>query len=386
MSDQVANYIRNCEICMEFSGNQSKPPMTTHQIPQYPFQRVNIDLGEIKTGDKKLTLMVTADSYSDFVEVDFLNDTKTRTIVTACKRNFARHGSPEVVVTDNGPQFDNNEWTSFACKWDFVHVTSSPYHAQGNVLQQHRNTPNAIGSSPNQRLYSRNTRSVVPVITNRLKPPKAPQVEENIRHKRAVTKVSYNKNEKKLPNLSVGADVLVQRRPDLGSTWEKAVLLRRLEDQSYEVQTKDGAVYRRSAVHVKPGKQVQLDEQVELRRQRRLNQEREEKLHQEQQQQVNKASFTRSNMVNKAAANSEKYVFERHDYGATNVMDQPVPEYQKQHSSLGTEVSNPSNEERDSPTTPTARSRRNSKDVENIVPSSSGRPKREIIKPSRFLD
>ncbi|XP_058828586.1 uncharacterized protein K02A2.6-like [Topomyia yanbarensis] len=115
MSDQVTNYIRNCEVCMEFSGHQCKPPMTTHQIPEYPFQRVNIDLSEIKTDNKKLTIMVTADSYSDFVEVDFLSDTKTKTVVSACKRNFARHGSPEVVVTDNGPQFDNEEWLLQVC-------------------------------------------------------------------------------------------------------------------------------------------------------------------------------------------------------------------------------------------------------------------------------
>lgn len=283
MSDQVTNYIRNCEVCMEFSGHQQKPPMTTHQIPEYPFQRVNIDLGEIKIDNKKLIMMVTADSYSDFVEVDFLNDTKTKSIVSACKRNFARHGSPEVVVTDNGPQFDNAEWTEFAQQWNFAHATSSPYHAQGNgksesavkamkqlykkcaksgtdfwrALQQHRNTPNATGLSPNQRMCSRSTRSVIPVITNRLRPPKAPQVEETIRHKRAVTKMSYDRNARQLPDLQIGANVLVQRRPDLRPDWEQATLLRQLEDRSFEVQMRDGAVYRRSAVHVKPGRENQ---------------------------------------------------------------------------------------------------------------------------------
>ncbi|XP_062541006.1 uncharacterized protein K02A2.6-like [Armigeres subalbatus] len=85
MADQVSNYVRNCVVCMEFSASQCKPPMSTHQIPEYPFQRVNIDLGEIKQEGKKTVMMVTADSYSDFVEVDFLSDTKTRTIVNTCK-------------------------------------------------------------------------------------------------------------------------------------------------------------------------------------------------------------------------------------------------------------------------------------------------------------
>ncbi|XP_062713612.1 uncharacterized protein K02A2.6-like [Aedes albopictus] len=279
MADQICNYVRNCEICMEFSSSQCRPPMTTHQIPEYPFQRVNIDLGEIKQGGEKVVMMVTADSFSDFIEVDFINDTKTKTIVAACKRNFARHGTPQVVVTDNGPQFDNEEWSRFAKDWSFAHVTSSPYHAQGNgkaesavksmkqlfkkcgksgadfwqALQQHRNTPNAIGASPNQRIFSRSTRGVVPMITNKLQPQQASRVEERIAHKRKVVKASYDKRVKELPDLRVGENVIIQRRPDATKQWEQATLVRKFPDQSCEVQTKDGGVYRRSAVHVKPG-------------------------------------------------------------------------------------------------------------------------------------
>lgn len=32
MTDQISNYIRNCEVCMEFSASQPRKPMTTHQI------------------------------------------------------------------------------------------------------------------------------------------------------------------------------------------------------------------------------------------------------------------------------------------------------------------------------------------------------------------
>ena len=221
---------------MEFSSSQCRPPMMTHQIPEYPFQRVNIDLGEIKQGGEKVVMMVTADSFSDFIEVDFINDTKTKTIVAACKRNFARHGTPQVVVTDNGPQFDNEEWSRFAKDWSFAHVTSSPYHAQGNgkaesavksmkqlfkkcgksgadfwqALQQHRNTPNAIGASPNQRIFSRSTRGAVPMITNKLQPQQASRVEERIAHKRRVVKASYDKRVKELPDLRVGENVIIQ--------------------------------------------------------------------------------------------------------------------------------------------------------------------------------
>lgn len=121
---------------------------------------------------------------------------------------------------------------------------------------QHRNTPNAIGLSPNQRLFSRDTRSDIPRITNKLQPPKSATVKERITEKRQVTKASYDKRSKDFPELRVGDNVFVQRRPDVMPDWEKATLLRKLPDKSCEVETEDGGIYRRSAIHVKPGRNV----------------------------------------------------------------------------------------------------------------------------------
>ena len=39
---------------------------------------------------------------------------------------------PEVVRSDNGPQFDSAEFAKFAKEWKFEHVTSSPRYAQSN--------------------------------------------------------------------------------------------------------------------------------------------------------------------------------------------------------------------------------------------------------------
>ena len=61
----------------------------------------------------KTTMLITVDSYSDFIEVDILKGTTTAAIVECCKRNFARHGIPEVVVTDNGPQFTTQRLRNF---------------------------------------------------------------------------------------------------------------------------------------------------------------------------------------------------------------------------------------------------------------------------------
>ncbi len=50
----------------------------------------------------------------------------------AMKSMFAKHGIPDTVVSDNGPQYASTEFSNFAKAWEFEHVTSSPGHAQLN--------------------------------------------------------------------------------------------------------------------------------------------------------------------------------------------------------------------------------------------------------------
>ena len=50
---------------------------------------------------------------------------------------FVRHGIPDVLVSDNCPQYASQEFKDFATAYDFRHVTSSPYHLQGNGEEEH---------------------------------------------------------------------------------------------------------------------------------------------------------------------------------------------------------------------------------------------------------
>ena len=45
---------------------------------------------------------------------------------------MARHGIPDKIVSDNGPQFSSQEFKKFKDLYEFDHVTSSPTDPQSN--------------------------------------------------------------------------------------------------------------------------------------------------------------------------------------------------------------------------------------------------------------
>ena len=61
-----------------------------------------------------------------------LTSTTSASVITAMKFVFSRHGIPQTVVSDNGPQYDFNEMKEFASLYGFNHVTTSPYFPQSN--------------------------------------------------------------------------------------------------------------------------------------------------------------------------------------------------------------------------------------------------------------
>ena len=43
-----------------------------------------------------------------------------------------RHGIPDDVMADNGPNLVSDEFAKFAESWDFLHAISSPYYSRSN--------------------------------------------------------------------------------------------------------------------------------------------------------------------------------------------------------------------------------------------------------------
>ena len=78
------------------------------------------------------------DYFSNFAEVDSLSKTTSRAVIKKLKAHFACHGIPDVVVSDNGPQFSSEEFHGFSRDWEFTHITSSPLTRRQMEMQKAR--------------------------------------------------------------------------------------------------------------------------------------------------------------------------------------------------------------------------------------------------------
>ncbi|XP_014677266.1 PREDICTED: uncharacterized protein K02A2.6-like [Priapulus caudatus] len=92
MNSEIRNFIVACEICNSMPRKQQET-LVPHDVPGRPWATVGTDLCYIDG----LNYLVTADYYSNFIEVDYLEDTRAETVVTKLKAQFSRHGIPDSV-------------------------------------------------------------------------------------------------------------------------------------------------------------------------------------------------------------------------------------------------------------------------------------------------
>ena len=72
------------------------------------------------------------DYYSRFFEIAHLKSITAEIAISDLKSFFCRHDIPEIVVSDNGPQYSADTFSKFGKEWGFTHQTSSPNYSQSN--------------------------------------------------------------------------------------------------------------------------------------------------------------------------------------------------------------------------------------------------------------
>ncbi|XP_028415786.1 uncharacterized protein K02A2.6-like [Dendronephthya gigantea] len=297
MTAEIKAKVATCETCQECPmKQQQKETLMNHELAHRPWEKVAADIFTV-TGKDYLILV---DYYSNFWEINRLLNTKASTCIRKIKSHFAQNVIPDVLVSDNGPQFSAEKFAKFTKEWGIEHRTSSPGHQQANgkaeaavkmakslirkaeaskgdiylaILAQ-RNTPTEdFESSPAQRLLGRRCKTLLPTTTALLKP-QALSRENVLKEGRAKQEKQahyYNKSAQDLPTLEEGDVVRMRPFTMNKKTWEKATVARRLDERSFEVET-PAMNYRRNRVDLKRTDETYMTDDVNNEV---LNQERE---------------------------------------------------------------------------------------------------------------
>ena len=218
ISKDIEETINRCMVCCT-TRFQHAEPLLSSEFPDYPWQRVASDLFEWK----KSKYLLVIDYYSRYIEIARLSTATSSDVITHMKSLFARHGVPESLTSDNGPQYAADQFKSFAKEYGFTHLTSSPRYPQGNgfaeravrtvkslltksndpyvALMSYRSTPLENGYSPSELLMGRKLRTTIPMITEQLLPsipPKFVVKEKEVRIRERQQK-NFNKHHRASP-------------------------------------------------------------------------------------------------------------------------------------------------------------------------------------------
>ena len=128
MSSQIEDAVSDCVMCNTYQNKQGRETMKATKTPDLPWVQVASDIFDWK-GEH---YVLTVDYYSKFIEVDKLTDMSSQCTIETIKSQISRHGIPEVLRSDNGPQYASREFAKFCQDYEIQHVTSSPTYPQSN--------------------------------------------------------------------------------------------------------------------------------------------------------------------------------------------------------------------------------------------------------------
>ena len=280
MDRDIEFMIKNCPACATTRSLNVNTPLQPVPLPRGPWVNgaVNI-VGPIQ--NKYLVSYI--DYYSSFPEATVTRDIGN--IIRILMNMFSRHGYPEEMVSDNGPQFVSNEFTKFFSSKGIKHVRASPYYPRSNgrierfhrylktnfqavvsegkswerelpkILMSYRSIPHPVtGKTPANMLFQREIRTELPSVE-----PSCDfnEVEQNARsYQKQMKSYHDQKNHVKEHQFAVGDIVYLARNSSHGkldarfSTIKCVIIKFQGRDTCKIVSTVDGKTYVRNVKYL----------------------------------------------------------------------------------------------------------------------------------------
>ncbi|XP_026687880.1 uncharacterized protein K02A2.6-like [Diaphorina citri] len=253
----IESIAKGCIVCCL---KQNEPPMErshSWEPPTKPWQRLHIDFAGPMSG---YYYFVIVDAHSKWVDVIPTKTTTSQWCIKQLRNLFCNFGFPEVLVSDNGPQFTSKVFKDFLEGNGVIHKTSAPFHPSTNgqaeryvqtikkllncmhdekgdveyklsqILIQLRKVPNADGKSPYDLMFQREVRTDFHVMFRSEQEERENQGSRNRREPRR--------------KFDVGDRVQVRNYTREGK-WKFGRVLRREGRLHYQVELDEGNVWRR---------------------------------------------------------------------------------------------------------------------------------------------
>ena len=128
MEADITDYIKRCLMCIECSNLPIKT-LHTHEVPSGPWEKLGVDFFSDHLGKKHL---IVADYFSKFPYMFPVASSHHFKTINHLRELFTAEGVPTIVISDNRPPFNGEEFRQFACEFNFMHNTSSPHFPQSN--------------------------------------------------------------------------------------------------------------------------------------------------------------------------------------------------------------------------------------------------------------
>lgn len=262
MSADIQEMIGSCYNCLKHRNKQQKEKLQWHESGDYPWQKVGMDIFHLN--DKNYLLLV--DYLSKFVELVQLKDMRSATIISHMKSIFARHGIPELIMTDNAQNFVSKDFKEFCTSWEMTHKTSSPLYPQSNGLVERmvqtmkniikkskdqdcylallnfRSSPSKDMPSPAEILMGRKLRTKLPEDRGKLQTTASKKAKHTL-SMRQQNNDRYDKG-KPLAPLKVGDKVFMRNADD--NAWQPAVVVNKSSEPRSYIVERNNATYRRN--------------------------------------------------------------------------------------------------------------------------------------------
>ena len=220
--------------------------------------------------------LILADFYSKVILIHNLpaGQTNSAKVIHILEEWFCDHGTPEVLCTDNSPQYASTAFADYTIEWGFTHETSCPHYPKSNgftescvkivkhtlqhakytgtnpriTLDHLRDTPvDAKLPSLSQMLYNHKIHTTIPSRISSTEPA-ALQVQEHLEDWAEHAKSYADKCSKQFAPSYAGQPIATF--DTLRKIWIPTTVVCVLPENSYQVHTANGTIYCHTRYHL----------------------------------------------------------------------------------------------------------------------------------------